>query len=64
MPIIYNVSVLNGILNCEESHESLLYQALNDDYSEVPELKSSLFEKIGFSNKKKEIALIESALIG
>ena len=61
---IYNRNVLNKVISSEESYEISLYMALNDNAFEIPELKSSFFEKIGFSNKKKENILIETALEG
>ena len=60
----YNFQSLQKILDEKESFETKLYLALNDNFSNIPEVKVSFFEKIGFRNKRKNFELIESAIQG
>lgn len=61
-PKLYNMQVLSRVLSGEESYETLLYLAINDGSSGAPEAKSSVFQKFGFSNKKKETLMMDSAV--
>lgn len=58
----YNLNQLHSLLLEQENYETMLFIAINDKRSDAPEAKQTFFEKIGFSNKKKEKMLIETAL--
>lgn len=61
---IYNFQSLQKILDEKEPFETKLYLALNNNFSNIPEVKVSFFEKIGFGNSKKSKQLVEAAVQG